>query len=1069
MCIRDRFSYQQLSYELLPKFSPPVITIATVYPGASAGEVENSVSRKIEDATATLERLRFVRSISQEGLGITVLEFEQNSKIEPLLAEAKRKVDAIRSDLPKEIREPTIQKLAFDEIPVLRIAATSTLSDEDFYWLLDQKVKPLLARLKGVGNILITGGVKREIKIHVDQEKLKAHKLSLLQVVQAVNNANLDFPTGKVENNQSEFTLRISGKIKTIEELKNLVVQKLPSGATIYLRDLAEVYDGKEQQKTIVRLNGQTAVGLLIQKQSDANAVEVSNLVREELIKIQAAYRAQDSINQFIKASTTKQPYVPVNLNFTIAQDSSTFTMQAADAVMHDIVLAIILVAIVMLLFLHTLRNSFIVMLAIPASFVGTFIGMYLLDFSLNLMTLLGLSLVVGILVDDSIVVLENIYRHLEMGKPPRVAALDGRNEIGFTAMSITLVDVVVFLPLAFVGGIVGNIMREFALVVVVSTLLSLFVSFTITPFLASRIAKLTHFKKGTLSYYILGGFESWFESMRQSYGKLLAWSLRHKAIVFTITIVLFFGSFSFFAMGLIGSEFVAQGDRGEFVVKLEMDQHVSVFQTNQIANIVEKQLLRRPEVKRVYSSIGSGENGILEVAASNLAQLTITLVDKKEREKGTDQIAKEVYDELSKIPGVKVSSVPVSFVTGGADESPISFSLRGSDLATVRKEAARVLDLIANIPGINDIKLSSKEGKPELSIIFNRDKMAALGLSIFDVGATLRASFSGDDNSKFRDGDTDHPIRVVLDQFDRSKIEHVNGLTFLNNRGQLVELRQFATVTQTVGASQLERKERIPSVTVNANVTGRPVGTVGEEIEKAIAAAPLAPGVSFSWEGQIKNQKEGMGGMGTALLISIIFVYLIMVALYDSYRHPLVVLFSIPLAVVGAFLAMALSMSNMSIFTMLGLLMLVGLVCKNAILLVDFTNQARKEGADIITALVQAGKERIRPIVMTTVAMVIGMLPLALAKGAGAEWKNGLAWALVGGLTSSMFLTLLVVPCVYLTFENAFQFFNRIVGGGKYKGNPNGKSNGVNNQIAHENVISKDKHIVENVVINSN
>jgi HAE1 family hydrophobic/amphiphilic exporter-1 len=482
-------SYSQLKYDLLPKMSQPVVTITTVYPGASPSEVETSVSKPVEDAVSALDKVKSIRATSQEGVSIVMIEFDQSAKIDFALQDAQRKVGEIVSRMPDGVKAPILSKFAIDEMPVLRMGATSQLADREFYQLLKDQIKPRLSKVAGVGQVTLVGGDEREIQVNVDADKLRSYGLSILQVTQAIKTANLDFPTGKIDDRDGQFVVRVTGKFNSIEELRDLVVGRSLQGGEIKLGDIGEVADGTKEMVTTSRINGKTSVSINIQKQSDANGVEVSKLVRDEVKKLETDYASQ-------------------GVKIDIAQDASVFTIDAANAVKDDLGIAVVLVALVMLLFLHSIRNSFIVMIAIPASLISTFTVMWIFGFSLNLMTLLALSLVVGILVDDSIVVLENIYRHLEMGKDKRVAALEGRNEIGFTALSITLVDVVVFLPLSLMSGITGNILREFSIVVVAATLLSLLVSFTITPTLASRIGKLQHMTKKTLG----GRFVLWFE-----------------------------------------------------------------------------------------------------------------------------------------------------------------------------------------------------------------------------------------------------------------------------------------------------------------------------------------------------------------------------------------------------------------------------------------------------------------------------------------------------------------------------------------------------------------------------
>ena len=988
-------SYSRLSYELIPKFDAPLVFISTVYPGASPGEVENNVTKKIEDAISSLENIVSIRSTSFESVSTVVVEFRQGTNVNLSLQDAQRKLNAAEASLPEDADPPVLSKFSSGEFPIMNIGATGDLPPTQLFDLLKQRVKPVLSRVDGVGQITLVGGQEREIKVLVNRDKLQNYGVSLLQLVQAVQQANLEFPTGKIKSEDSQILVRLSGKLLDLDDLRQLVIANSPrTGSPVRIADVAEIRDEPKEAADISRVNGISSIGVIVQKQTDANAVAVSEGIKKEMSILEDQYKAE-------------------GLKFKIASNTTDFTLDAVDAVVHDIGLAVVLVALVMLVFLHSLRNSLIVMVAIPASLVATFIGMYIFGFTLNLMTLLAMSLVIGILVDDSIVVLENIYRHLEMGKNRRKAALDGRNEIGFTALSITLVDVVVFVPLALSGGIVGNIMSQFAWVVVFSTLMSLLVSFTVTPMLASRFSKLEHLSNRNFFGIFFIGFERMLDRLTERYGKIVEWSLNHKFIVMLSTLALFFGSFALVGGGYIGTAFFNQSDQGEFIMKLELPKDATLKETNLAAQGAEQIIKQKPEVINVFSTIGR-TTGLLSQSTPYLAEINVKMVPKEERTDRADVYAQRIRDELERsLPGVKVSTSQVSFF-GGADEAPIQIIASSTDLDKAMAYARVIEQEVKKTPGTVAVELSVEEGNPELKVNIDRDKMAELGLNLQIVGATMQTAYSGNTKAKFRDGAFEYDINILLDDFDRKSLNDVAQLTFMNTRGEEIRLEQFATITQTTGPSKLERKDRVSSVTVNSQVIGRPTGTIGEEIKARLAENPPPAGVTIAYDGELKFQAEGFGALGIAFGAAILFVYLIMVALYDNWVYPFVVLFSIPVAIVGALLAMALAMQTLDIFSIVGIIMLVGLVGKNAILLVDFANQLKEEGKSTYDALVESGKIRLRPILMTTIAMVFGMLPIALATGAGAEWKNGLAWALVGGLTSSMILTLVVVPVAY-------------------------------------------------------
>jgi len=992
------YSYTQLNYELLPKITPPVITISTVYPGASPNEVETSVTKPIEDAISTLDQIDVVTSTSSEGVSFVVIQFLQSADVDVQLQGAQRKVNEIINTLPSEVKTPVVSKFALDEIPVLRMGVTSSMPPKQFYQFVVDRIQPRISKIAGVGQITLVGGEQREIKVNLDEDKLRSYGLSIPMIVQVIQSSNMDFPAGKLDNGSDQFVVRLAGKFSSLNTLRNLVVAHLSNGSNITLSDVAEIEDGTKDPVSISRINGVTSIGLLVQKQTDANAVDVSRLVKKELAKIEKDYKAD-------------------NIKFTIAQDESQFTIDAANGVKFDLTLAVILVAIVMLLFLHSIRNSFIVMLAIPCSLISTFTVMLIFGFTLNLMTLLGLSLVVGFLVDDSIVVLENIYHHLEKGEERKEAALKGRNEIGFAALAITMVDVVIYVPLALVGGLIGNILREFAVVVVISTLLSLFVSFTVTPLLASRISKLERLSGRT----IIGKFAIWFEKgfhqLTDFYINILKWALVNRWKVIIAVAVLFVLSLALIPTGFIGAEFMTQTDQGEFAVTLEMPLGYTLEHNNYVTHKVENYIRKLPEVTNLFVNVGASSEGLIGQNSNYSSELDVSLVPKEKRKKTTDQIGNEIKAFAQSIPGLKVRVNPIG-IFGTANQTPIQLVINGANRNDVQKAAAIVEDVVKKIPGTADVRLSSENGNPETRIDIDRQKLADFGLSIADVGTALNVALQGNNDSKFRDGDDDYDINISLDKFDRSDISDLKNLTFINKNGQPIQLMQFADVYQTTGPTKLQRFNRIPEVMVYSQVIGRPTGSIGNDIQKALSKANLPKGVDVIYWGDLKNQADAFGSLGFAFLAAIIFVYMVMVALYDSYFDPFVILFSIPTAAIGALLALALTMKSLNIFSILGIVMLIGLVGKNAILLVDRTNQRKKEGDSTFDALIEAGKSRIRPIMMTTAAMVFGMLPIATSLDAGSEWKSGLAWAIIGGLISSLFLTLVLVPVVYSVTE---------------------------------------------------
>ncbi|MET7030442.1 efflux RND transporter permease subunit [Sediminicola luteus] len=989
-------SYTSLGYELLPKITSPQISISTVYPGASPSEVENSVTTNIEDAVSAIEGVKSITSTSQEGISIVNVELTYNADVDKALQDAQRKVNNIVGQLPDQVNQPSVDQFSFDDLPIMRLGVSSEMDITEFNDLVENDIKETLSRIEGVARVQVIGGNEREIRVNVDRDKLKAYGLSILQVTQAISAANLDFPTGNIKNDKQQVTVRLSGKFRNVEDIKGLDIST-GMGSSVKIEDIAEVYDTTKDVTTISRIDGISSIGLTISKQSDGNTVQVAEDIKKEISKIESEYADK-------------------NLKIAVAQDSSVFTLEAADAVIFDLMLAVGLVAIIMLFFLRSWKDSIIVMVSIPVSIVATFIAMNQLGYTLNLMTLLGLSLVVGILVDDSIVVLEQIHAEMEKGKTRMEAAMESWKKIGLSVMSITLVLIAVFLPITFVTGLIADLLKQFAVVVAFATAISLVVSFTLTPLLSANFSEVITLRKEKFIHRPLIAFEKFLTGVNNIYREILQWTLSHKRVTAYTLLALVISSLSLLAFGFIGSEFVKNGDNGEFIVELELTKESTIEETNLATLAVEDILLKDNIVSSVFSTVGTGSGG--GGNSSNLAQINAKMISPEARSITSEQFARDIKAKLTKnIPGVKFKTAAVGMV-GGSTAGPIQVLLTGSNIDQLMDVAQNVKMTIEGVNSTREVELSAKGGNPEVAITVDRDKMAALNLTMSTVGNTMQNAFAGNTQYKFRDGENEYDINVKLDQFDRQNIDDIKKVTFLNTTGELIELQQFASVDQSTGPSKLQRDNKRNSVSVGAQVVGRPVGTVSQEVQVALENMELPEGVNFEMGGDLESQTEAFASLGLALLMSIVLVYLIMVALYESYAYPLVVMFSVPTAMIGAFLILALFQESLGVFTFLGLIMLVGLVIKNAILIVDAANQFKKDGMNSLEAVVNAGLSRLRPILMTTIAMVIAMFPIAFASGAGAEWKNGLAMVLIGGLSSSLIFTVIIVPVMYVVMD---------------------------------------------------
>lgn len=1003
------FSYNQLGYELVPKFEVNVISIQTIYPGASPTEVENSVTKIIEDAVSSLESIKKIEATSMENVSVVIITLNAGADVNFLLTDAQRKINAILNDLPDDVEAPSLNKFSLDDVAIMSLAVTSKLSEKELYDLLDQKIQPVFSRINGVAKVDLIGGEERQIQVKLDPEKLKGYGIPVTQVQQVIAASNLDFPTGSVSTDDKRTTIRLAGKVSTIDDLRNLPITT-SSGSNILLRNIADVQDGIAEIEKVARLNSQNTILMQVFKQSDANAVKVSELVQKTITEVEKDYAVDD-------------------VKIMVASDSSIFTLTSANNVIKDLFIAILLVGFIMLFFLHSLRNAAITMIAIPLSLIATFIGLYMMGYTLNLMSLLALSLVVGILVDDAIVVIENIHRHMEMGKSKIRAAFDGTKEIGFTVLAITLVIVVVFLPIAVANGLVADILKQFCVTVIISTALSFLVSFTVVPWLYSRFGKLDHISETSFFGRIINTFERGLSKFTHSISNLLKWCLRsrtNKIITMLIAVVLFFASISLASMGYIGSDFFPGSDRGEFMVQLELEKDASLRTTNQFTRKAEEYISSKPEVKTIITTVGQSSDGMMSTSGSRYkSEIHVILKDEFKSKINSKVYSARLKRELeNQLIEAKVRTVPMGLM--GAEQAPLKLTIISSDIKNSQEFAEQAADALRKIPGAAEVKLTSEAGNPEINVKVDREKMTKLGLSVASVGTTMQTAFSGNTDNKFRAGDTEYEINIQFDDNARYDINNVKHLQFINNKGESINLEQFATIEYGSGPTLLERRDKSPAVSVQGKVIGRTTGEVAAEWESVFSKFERKPGVSYIWGGNMENQSEGFGTLGIALLAAILLVYLVMVGLYDSFMTPFVVLFSIPLSFIGALLALALTNESLNIFTILGIIMLIGLVAKNAILLVDFTNQRKEAGDSTFQALVAANHARLRPILMTTIAMVFGMIPIAIATGDGADTNRGLAIVIIGGLLSSLLLTLVVVPVVYAIFDSLKNRFGK-------------------------------------------
>jgi len=985
-------SYFALSVDLFPNIDFPFVIVSVVYPGASAETVETDVAKKIEDACNTIAGVDNIQTTAYEGYSLTFIQFTLETNGLDAAADVRDKVASIRGNLPEDIEEPIVQRYNPEEQPIMSLAISGTQATRDLSDYVDKIIRPRLENLSGVGAATLVGQAEREIQVRLDPERLSALDITPSLVAAKLRSANVEYPGGKVNENGREFILRTMGRFTSIQQIRDMVVLT-PHGRLVRLSEIAQVLDTEKKPTSASRLNGKPSIGVDIRRQSGANTVEVANAVNEEIEKIKAN--------------------LPAGMSIAVVKDQSTFIRDAIEDVLVNIAYGGTLAVLVIFLFLANVRTTIISGLAIPTSIIATFTLMRLLGFTINFMTLLGLSLAVGLLIDDAIVVIENIYRHLQMGKKPMQAARDATNEIGLAVSATAFSIIVVFLPVAFMSGIVGQFFYSFGMTVAFAIAISLFVAFTLTPMLSSRFLDTgSEVKNGF--YKKLQGFGNMFAYVeREWYRPALRWCLGHRFATMVFATLAFVGSL---ALGsLIGTEFIPQTDESYVYVNFEGRAGNSLDKTIEQIEPVEKMIMKHPEVIGVLTTIGSGSNpvykGLITVKMSGLDQRTVS----------ADSLSKLLRTELKTIPGL-FSTVGLEADAHGV---PISISVRGPDLDKIDMYANQLMERIRDIPGTVDLQSSMEAGKPELRVNLDRDLVSDLGVNVADVALTLRTFIDGNVVSRYKEGEDEYDIRLQVNENYRNDPNSLGILSVpsakdIEGRDRfVVPLNHIADVSPGSGPAEIKRYDRIREVRISGNVVDRSSGEVRSDIQLVMDSMNLPQGYNMSMVGEAEWMAESFQNIFMALVLAIIFIYLVLASQYNSFVDPLSIMMSQPLAIVGAMVSLLIFSSNFSIISMIGIVMLMGLVTKNAILLIDFAKQRRAQGMERNQAIQEAGPIRFRPIMMTALSTIFGVLPLALGFGSGAELRAPIARAVMGGMISSTFLTLLVIPVVYTYFDD--------------------------------------------------
>jgi len=986
LTVLGAFSYARLRVEQMPDVTLPFLIVQTAYPGASPEAVEIDVTRPVETAVNGVTGVRLVRSLTLEGISSVFIEFRLDTDMIRAMSDVRDKVAQVRPLFPKDVKDPLVVRADTENAePVVTLAVmSSTTGLRELTSLTDQVIVKGLENVPGVARVDVNGRQVRQILVQIKPNALTAMGIGVDQVMNAIRAANQDVPAGRLSRGQSDRVVRIEGKIKDPAQFGRIIVAQ-QGGGPVYLSQVADVIDGEAEETSIARINGQRSITIDIQKAQDANIVETGRGV--------------------LAAVEELRKRIPKDVDLTVTFNSAETVEKSVNRVKSTILEGAGLTVLIVFLFLHSWRSTIITGLTLPIAVITTFIALYAFNFSLNFLTLMALSLCIGLLIDDAIVVRENIVRHLAMGKGHKQAAQEATDEIGLAVMATTFAIVAVFVPIAFMSGIIGRFFFQFGVTVAVAVMVSLFVSFTLDPMLSSVWVDPpgSRFKRVPWLARLMDNVERGIEWMHHVYGDVLEWALGRRKTVLAIATLAFVGSFAL--VPLIGTEFVPESDQGFISLRLNTAVGSSLEYTDRKVQQVEAVLKQFPEIKLAMTTIGTDEG-------RNYARINLKLTDRNERTATQKDLERAIRKALKPIPGIELT---LGF------NRPIFINILGPDPETLTRLAEELKTKLASVPGIADLETSEKAANPALSVRLNNDAAADLGITVQQVGATIRPLLAGDTVSYWLAPDAqNYEVNVRLAKDRRQLATDLSNLYLTTNKrgpdGELrmVPLRQVAEIVESTSPQTIRREELMRRVAIFAAAQGRPAGDVGKDVNDIIKKTELPPGYRFSIRGQQEQMQDSFTAAMAALGLAVIFIYLILASQFASFLQPLAIMVSLPFSLIGVFLALMFTGTTLNIFSMIGFIMLMGLVTKNAILLVDFANRARRAGASLHDAMLQAGQVRLRPILMTTAAMIGGMLPLALGVGEGGETQAPMGRAIIGGVITSTLLTLVVVPVLY-------------------------------------------------------
>lgn len=1000
-------SFSRLPIDLFPEIEPPIISVLTQYPGASAQDVELNVSKKIESSLSSVTNLKKIRSVSVDNISVVTLEFEYGSNLDEASNDIRSALEFSKRSLPDDAEDPTIFKFSTNIFPILFVAVQAQESYLGLNKIVETEILDPLKRVNGVGTVQAFGGPVRQILVQIDAKKLEAYNITAQQIGQVVQAENLNLPSGAIKMGDMEFNLRVPAEFTNVQEISNLVVSQ-SGGRLVYLKDVANVVDSLKDRTINVRLNEGRGLQMIIQKQSGANTVQVVADVKAKLAEL--------------------QKNLPSDVRIEIIQDSSEFIIQSIDNLTEAVLLGGVFVVFVILIFLRQWRATFIIILTIPVSLIGAFIYLYFTGNTINIISLSSLSIAVGMVVDDAIVILENISHHVERGARPREAAVFGSSEVGLAVTASTLTIVAVFFPLVFIGGIAGIIFNQLGFLVTVMILVSLLAALTLIPMLSSKFLVSTKDKKPIKNKLIKtldNSMEKAFNSVDNLYASILGWALSHKKSVIFIAIGLIIGTVMLFPF--IGTEFMPKSDSSQFSVTLELEPGRNLEQTVEYVKEVE-QIIKSEFPEVLFMSVRAGVNdmGFSSILfgqneSTNLAGFQIRTSKLAERNRTIFEMADTLRQRLAPIAGIKTFTINtaggMSFLTG-AGGAAVEVDIIGPDLDKSYLVANNLMKHISGISGTRDVRIDIGDPRPEIQITLDRTKLSLNGLNTALVGAALRNNYYGITPTKYRELGDEYDIFISLPPEKKRTLTDIENLPIKSMMGTTVRLKDLGEITQAYSPATIKRKEQERVIAVLADVQGRSLGEITTDIKAYASKLELPPNTTIEYAGQIEQQTDTFGDLLLLLLLSIILVYMVMAAQFESFLDPFIILFSVPFAFTGVIVGLLVSGISFSIISFLGAVLLVGIVVKNAIVLVDYTNIIRARGLELKEAIIYSGRNRLRPVLMTTFTTLLGLIPLAVSSGDGSETWRPLGISTIGGLFFSTLITLILVPVLYSITE---------------------------------------------------